>query len=144
MRKRSAIDLVNLVCGHQLGSGQYRTVFECRLNPDWVVKHDNQNNHSNIFELSMWQELQGTALGKWLAPVEWLSPCGYWLIQHRTQLIRPEELPAKVPAIFCDIKASNWGMLHGRPVCHDYGNNQLFTIARAYGGRLARAVWTKE
>lgn len=141
MEKRSAVDLVNLVCGAQIGRGAFRTVFECRLNPAWVVKHDTRHNHSNIFEYSMWRELEDTPLGKWLAPVEWLSNDGFWLIQRKTEPIRVSELPKKVPSIFCDLKGSNWGMLNGQPVCHDYGNSMLFSIARSHGGRLKKANW---
>lgn len=144
MEKQPAVDLVNLVCGPQLGRGAYRTVFECRLNPAWVIKHDTRDNHSNIFEFSLWRELEGTPLGKWLAPVEWLSNDGFWLIQRKTEPIRASELPDKIPALFCDMKVSNWGMLDGRPVCHDYGNSRLFALARSHGGRLAKTNWLED
>lgn len=141
MDKQAAVDLVNLVCGEQIGRGAYRTVFEYRLNPAWVVKHDTRDNNSNVFEHATWHELADTPLGNWLAPVEWISKDGYWIIQSKTEPIRRDELPSKVPAIFCDLKLENWGMLDGRPVCHDYGNSMLFVLARSFGGRLRRANW---
>lgn len=141
MEKKSAVDLVNLVCGREIGRGAYRTVFELRINPQWVIKHDTRENRSNIFEYSTWQELQDTPLRKWLAPCDWLSDDGYWLIQRKTEPIRSADLPKMIPAIFCDLKRENWGMLDGRPVCHDYGNSKLFAIARSHGGRLVKSNW---
>lgn len=141
VNKKTALDLVDLVCGPEIGRGVYRTVFECRLRHDLVIKHDNRGNHSNVLEYTMWQELADTPIGKWLAPVEWLSDDGIWLVQRKTELIRPSELPSKVPAIFCDLKLDNWGLLDGHPVCHDYGNSMLFSIAKGDGGRLVKANW---
>lgn len=141
MKKRSAVDLANLACGQVIGRGVYRTVFECRFNPAWVLKHDTQENHSNIFEHSMWSELQGTELEKWLAPIEWVSADGFWLVQHRTEPLRRADLPKRIPAIFCDLKLTNWGMLDGRPVCHDYGNSLLYSLARDHGAELVKARW---
>lgn len=141
MDKRSAIDLVDLVCGAQIGRGEFRTVFEHRINPEYVIKYDNKDNRSNVFEYAMWQELEFESISQWLAPTPWISPDGSWLIQRRTEPIRRSELPAKVPAIFCDLKLENWGMLDGKPVCHDYGNSMLFVLARSYGSRLKRANW---
>lgn len=142
MNKREAFDLVNLVCGEKIAQGAYRTVFEYRINPAWVIKHDNRNNHSNIFEHALWNEMIGTKLEQWLAPVEWISDDGYWLIQRRTEPIRRDELPAQVPAIFCDMKLENWGMLDGRPVCHDYGNSMVFSLVRSHGPKLVKAHWS--
>lgn len=141
MKKRSAVDLVNLACGAVVGRGVFRTVFECRFNPEWVLKHDTQENRSNIFEHSLWNELRGTALEKWLAPVEWISDDGFWLVQQKTEPLRRADLPKKVPSIFCDLKLANWGMLNGRPVCHDYGNSLLYALARKHGAALKNANW---
>lgn len=141
MDLKPAVDMVDLVCGGQIGSGVYRTVFECRLNSSWVVKHDSRDNHSNIFEHALWRELAETELGQWLAPVEFVSADGFWLIQHRTEPARLSDLPDKIPSIFCDLKIDNWGILNGRPVCHDYGNSMLFALARKHGPRLTNANW---
>lgn len=133
-------DLFNLLCGRMIGEGQYRKVFECHVLPGCVVKQDTRANFSNISEWELWTECEKSPLAKWLAPVLWLSPAGLWLIQKRTSPLTVRDLPARVPAIFADHKPENWGMLDGRPVCHDYGNHGAYRIARR-SKALIRASW---
>lgn len=137
----SSSDLFHLICGPLIGEGQYRQVFEHALDKSRVVKHDSGANFSNISEWELWGEVEGTSLEKWLAPVYWLSPRGLWLIQARTDPIRESELPKRVPSIFADLKASNWGLFQGRPVCHDYGNHAAYRIAAKHGKAMKRADW---
>jgi len=140
----SASDLFHLICGQMIGEGQYRQVFEHSLDKTKVMKHDSGKNWSNISEYQIWAEFQNTPIGKWLAPVDWVSARGLWLIQARTTPIAIGEFPKRVPAIFSDLKPSNWGMLNGRPVCHDYGNHALFTLVLKEASVLKRVVWEHE
>ncbi len=140
----AADDLFNLVCGDVIGRGQYRTVYEHHLRTECVIKHDNRGNYSNVLEFTLWKEVEGTPLEKWFAPVYWLSPGGIWLVQAKTEPLRAGELPKRVPAIFADLKAANWGWLNGRPVCHDFGNSQTYNLALAAAGNLLRAEWDKK
>ena len=126
-----AADLFNLLCGSEIGSGVYRTVYQCNMNPDWVVKKDTGENFSNIFEYQIYHEYEGTKLAKWLAPVHWLSQRGLWLMMTKTEPIPQSKLPKKIPAIFADTHPGNWGWLNGRVVCHDYGNNRIFHLAKS-------------
>lgn len=142
MNQADTDDLINLLCGKQLGSGQYRTVFQCAIDPGRVVKHDNGNNFSNINEWQVYKEFEGTEVEQWLAPVFWLSPLGLWLIQAKTTPIPDGQLPDKIPAIFADTKAENWGIYQGRPVCHDYGNHNVYNLARRGALTLKRADWS--
>jgi hypothetical protein len=135
-------DLFYLLCGEVVGRGQYRTVYTSHLNPEWVIKKDSGGNFSNISEWQLYDELRETKLGKWLAPVHWVSPRGLWLIQARTEPIQKKQIPKKVPALFADLKPGNWGMLDGKPVCHDYGNNYLYVLARKHGGKLRKAYFS--
>ena len=141
MNQDDTDDLVNLLCGKLLGQGQYRKVFQCAIEPAHVVKHDSGHNFSNINEYQVFSEFTGTELEQWLAPVIWLSPRGLWLIQAKTTPIIEADLPTKIPAIFADTKAENWGSYQGRPVCHDYGNHNVFNLARRSGATLKRAQW---
>ncbi|OGB23337.1 MAG: hypothetical protein A3I66_01340 [Burkholderiales bacterium RIFCSPLOWO2_02_FULL_57_36] len=137
----SATDLFRLICGPELGSGQYRQVYEHIFDKKLVVKHDSGTNWSNVNEFQIWCEFRDTPLGKWLAPVEWISPRGLWIVQARTKPIPIGKFPKKVPALFADLKPSNWGMYKGRPVCHDYGNHSLYTVGRASVSQLKPVVW---
>lgn len=137
-------DLLNLVCGEMIGEGQYRQVFNCHLNPDWVIKKEKalNTNHSNIYEFGLYSEFMDTEFGRrWLAPIKWLSPRGLWLIQMKTQPVPDGLLPKQIPTLFCDLKRTNWGMLNGRVVCHDYGNNGMFKNLRPNVKRMKKATW---
>lgn len=136
----SSSDLFGLLCGAEIGRGEYRSVYQHRMDDKLVVKHDTCENWSNVHEFTLYRELQDTPLGKWLAPAYWLSPRGIWLIQAKTTPIEIGNYPKRVPAIFADLKPSNWGMFEGRPVCHDYGNNRVYTLAKVAGKVLQRVA----
>ena len=139
LEAEQSADLFHLLCGKLIGEGCYRKVFSCNILPDCVVKQDTRANFSNISEYELWTELEKTSLAKWLAPVVWLSPGGLWLIQKRTQPIGALKLPTRIPSIFADDKAENWGVLNGRIVCHDYGNHSGYKIiSNAWRQRPAR------
>jgi hypothetical protein len=72
-----------------------------------------------------------------------LSPRGFWLIQAKTTPLKGKDFPKRIPAIFADTKDTNWGMYKGRPVCHDYGNNSVYTLAKATGKKLVAATWER-
>lgn len=141
LSQESSSDLFHLFCGEKLGEGIYREVFQHALDETRVIKLDNRKNWSNVHEFSMWVDLQHTELGKWMAPVYWMSPSGIWLIQAKTTPIPDNKLPKQVPAVFTDLKSSNWGMYKGRPVCHDYANNLAYSLAAGSGKRMKTANW---
>jgi hypothetical protein len=117
-------DLMNLMCNTLLGSGQYRHVYSGKQDATLVFKYEREvGRNCNQTEWEMWMEMKNHELGKWLAPCIAISPDARWLIQHRTEPLQYAQLPDKIPRIFCDTKIENWGMLDGRVVCHDYGNN---------------------
>lgn len=122
-------DGFNLLCGKQLGSGISRKVFECRLDPTLVVKvqHDDTKPPlENMMEFEVWQSAMMTEFAKWFAPCTLISTTGRILLQKRTFPTR--DLPLKVPAFFTDLKPENWGLLDGKPVCHDYALNQIMEV----------------
>lgn len=121
-------DLFAALCGEKLGEGQYRHVYAHRSRPDLVVKiEQGARSWSNIEEWNVWREAQDfPKLTDWFAPCEWISGCGSVLLQKRTSPVRDDELPKQLPAFFCDLKRDNFGMLNGKFVCHDYGNNRLY------------------
>jgi len=117
-------DFFNLACGKEIGYGHSRKVFDCNLNPDWVVKVEIEEFHrsfGNVIECSYWDNNKySDKIAKWLAPCHFLSPDGKILIQSKTQPVRDCELPEKLPSFLTDIKKSNFGLLNGNLVCHDY------------------------
>lgn len=144
MKKSDAVELVDMICGDVIGRGAYRTVFEYRLDPTMVIKHDTGEAHSNLWEFYIWKEVQFTEMSKWFAPVKWMSPGGTWLVQARTVPLREGEFPERIPKMFVDTKASNWGLLNGVPVCHDFGHTRVIDLGLKQGKQLTTAHWRQE
>lgn len=119
-----SLDFLHLFTGNVLGAGVYRTVYECSVRPDLVVKIEIGSRHfQNITEYEVWDEWSGSPkVAKWLAPCEAISACGTILLQKRTSPVPEGKFPAKLPTFLTDTKRANYGMLGKRFVCHDYGS----------------------
>lgn len=118
-------DAFNLLCGNKIGGGIHRTVFECRLRPDLVVKVEDSGDwryFANVHEMKFWSDNQYTPkIAKWLTPCEFLSPDGRVLLQRRVEPLRStDKLPDKIPSFLTDVKRDNFGILDGNVVCFDY------------------------
>lgn len=134
-------DAFNLLCGDKIGAGISRTVFECRLRNNLVVKveqDDGWRSFANVVESRFWTEHKHSKkIAEWLAPCEYLSPDGRILLQQRCDPVPLSfSMPSKVPAFLSDLKRRNFGLLHGRLVCVDYA----LTCATP-SIRLERAFW---
>lgn len=117
-------DLLRLILGEELGIGVNRRVYVNKLDEDTVVKVelDPGRLFQNVAEWRVWEDVVENDYARpWLAPCREISPSGVFLIQERTTPIAPADFPDRVPNWLSDLKTSNWGMLLGRPVCHDYG-----------------------
>lgn len=138
-----AFDLFQLLTdrGRLIGSGISRHVYPYGLDPTrLVIKFEQEENHQNVTEWQIWNRVEHTDLAKWFAPVEAISPCGRILIQRRTMPCQTDrKLPDRVPAFFSDIKIDNWGMLKGKPVCHDYGFHLM--LEKGMTKRMKKAYW---
>jgi hypothetical protein len=106
--------------GKKLGEGVSRTVFECKFNPDYVVKVSTSYDTQNPTEHRTWQRFKDVPkVAKWLAPVDQISACGRVIVQRRTRpLLRP---PTTIPNFLGDLKVQNFGMIDGKCVAHDFG-----------------------
>jgi hypothetical protein len=118
-------DAFNLLCGDKLGEGIHRTVFECRVRPDLVVKAETHQLHryfANVMEMKFWSDNEHDPnVARWLAPCRYLSPDGRILLQERAESLPASyRLPARLPAFLTDIKRSNFGLIKRRLVCVDY------------------------
>lgn len=138
-------DAFNLFCGEKIGSGVYRDVYECRVNPDLVVKVEivpegGWRTFSNVAEMKFWNEYSHSkSIARWLAPCEYLSPDGYILLQRRCEPVTRADLkrlPTRLPEFLEDIKLENFGWLNGKLVCVDYAINTLEAMTK-----LKKVTW---
>lgn len=134
-------DAFNLLCGKLIGEGIHRSVYECRLRPDLIVKVEYNTDFrqfANVHECAFWDEWQNKPdVAKWLAPCEYLSPDGRLLLQRRCEPVpRDYWLPAKLPAFLSDLKRANFGILNGKLVCVDYALN-----VTSASSRMIKAEW---
>lgn len=137
----------NLLCGKKIGSGMSRTVFECTLLPDCVVKVETDPQmFQNIIEWETWHTVKNMNAAKWFAECGWISPNGRILIQERTRPPAPNEFLLEIPIWFTDTKKSNWGMANTNSgdkqvlVCHDYGTSLMLQKGTTTK-RLKKADW---
>lgn len=135
-------DIKHTLRGKKISHGASRSVYECRLRKDLVVKIETKGqSFSNATEWQIWQEAEYYGITEWLAPCEFISPSGIVLIQKKTT---PAPLdfvyPIEIPAFFADIKKENFGLLEGRLVCHDYGNHHCFRLA-LQNKKLQKVEW---
>lgn len=134
-------DIFHILCGKVLGIGVARTVYECRLREDLVVKIETPvKSFQNVNEWLFWEAWNTDKdISRWLAPCVDISPCGTTLLQKRTATALTTKYPAMMPKFLTDLKRSNYGMYKGKLVCHDYG----LVIASAYTG-LRKAKWWQD
>lgn len=137
-----AHELFNTICNKKIGGGMSREVFSSKLLPNSVIKCESgQRIFQNQFEWEIWQNIGYSALGKkWLAPCEWISPCGSVLIMKKTT--PAVKYPDKMPAFLTDFKHTNYGMYKGRLVCHDYGTAHFLNVGLTK--RMKKADWYEE
>lgn len=140
-------DLISFVTGKKLGVGIGRNVYEWPFDPKYVLKIESTSmSFQNVREYEIWQEIQYRKdIAKWFAPCDWISPCGIYMLQRKTEQIPQSEYPQKVPSFFFDQKYSNFGVIvengKRRFVAHDYGT---FSLTNGLSGRFKKADWYKE
>ncbi len=126
--------------GKRIGRGMSRDVYEHKYLPEtFVIKVERRSGHfQNVKEHENWRQVSFMDISTWFAPCVRISRCGRFLMMRKTVTIEDSQLPQRVPGCFTDFKASNWGILCGRPVCHGYGL-MLFTVRtrmrKSYFGR---------
>lgn len=125
-------DFIDFFCGDCIGSGESRNVYEFRYNPKLVVKIDASNGKFfNIREWEVWDQIKDLypKQATFLAPCMSISNAGKIMLQRKTTpIISYNKLPKKIPYFLADTKVSNWGMLDGRAVCHDYANHNFYEV----------------
>lgn len=131
-------DFTDMFVGGLIAHGNSRSVYDYRLNKNYVIKIDRSGQFDNVSEWDIWHNLKDKPeVAKFLAPCIHISSCGRVLIQRKTKPVKSEDLPEQVPAFFHDLKLQNWGKIGKNVVCHDYANHSFFTM----GMDLVKAEW---
>ena len=131
-------DFFHLMMGDVLGAGEFRIVYEHLHREDLVLKWEpNAHSFQNIMEWDFWHDNKhDKKVARWLAPCEFISPCGIILVQRKTTKPERSQYPNVVPEFLTDLKRRNFGMLKGKLVAHDYGLHNVKVPTR-----LKKATW---
>lgn len=135
----------SFLVGEKLGEGTARQVFEIRASNYQILKIQ----FSDIFpwqnhnECELYHIIKNTSLEKWFAPVFSVSDCRRLMVMGRTRPAIASEYPARIPAIFKDLKPENFGILlsNGKFVCHDYGINSAIHLG-INNRKMQKVVWS--
>jgi hypothetical protein len=116
-------ELFTMMVGDILGAGEFRIVYNHMHRTDLVLKFEpNAQCFQNIAEWEFWHDnKKNKKVAQWLAPCEYISPCGIVLAMKKTTKPQLIDYPKRVPEFLTDLKRTNFGMLGGRMVAHDYG-----------------------
>lgn len=138
-----ARDLWALTTGREVGSGVARRVFAYHPDPSLVLKvEDGAGDFQNVAEWHVWQAVKDTKWAKWFAPVHSISANGALLLMKRTEPAGLSDYPARLPVFMTDIKRSNFGMLDGQLVAHDYGTVPLVMLGTGMSARTRKVEWS--
>ena len=133
-------DIATLLIGDKISEGSARSVYQCKLRPDFVVKIENvARSFQNIEEFNTWEMVRDTDYAKWFAPVEYISTCGIAMLMKKTESGPMFAYPEQMPAFFTDLKYGNFGWLEDRLVCHDYGIHLMRNTGLTK--RMRKANW---
>ena len=101
-----------------LGEGKHRRTYVHPDDETLVIKVIKTDRSKNLDEFRNCRLINRSGMGHWIAQVIELLDGGNVLVMERVvPLTRP---PDEIPKFFRDTRVSNWGLLNGRPVCHDY------------------------
>jgi hypothetical protein len=139
-------DLYHLCAGEYLGQGISRTVHVFLPDPTWVIKFEHAGySFQNVNEWELWNAIKTIkSVQASFAPCRLIANTGTILLQKRTTPATIKMLPKRIPVWFTDLKVSNWGMLDGRPVCHDYGTHHTVLANYAISAKTRKADWWDE
>jgi len=109
--------------GELIGEGDHRRVYAVKGTNDYVFKVAKPRSiWANFAEYDFWDAMKNTALEKYIAPCQSISPGGRILCMRRAaRLARPCEVPKMLPRCFSDTHRGNIGILDGKAVVIDYG-----------------------
>lgn len=110
-------------CGKLLGEGSYRSVYELKIDPRYVVKIEKDPQDGNFCNVSEYRNYMDYTycemVKKWLAPILTINETGQVMVQRRVKM-KWEDYPSHVPEWFTDTHPGNFGFIGNRFVCIDY------------------------
>lgn len=133
-------DCAGMAIGKKLGNGVGRQVFVYELNPRYVMKIE-QAGFQNVIEWEIWRATHDTKFSRWFAPARHISGLGSILLMERTLPAPRSAFPKKMPEFLGDLKYSNFGLLNGKLVCHDYGKLSNMLCAIPAKVKMRKAGW---
>lgn len=130
------------LCGKHISTGCTRDVYECKLNPNFVIKIQYCYGFHNAIEFEVWEAIQfADWWAKWFAASIFISKTGRVMVQERVEFNRPaKEYPKRIPRFFTDIKLNNYGFIEDQLKCVDYGN-VLSMLTGFMDKKMRRAKW---
>lgn len=131
-------DWMNCGLGKKIGTGIGRQVFVYDLNPQFVIKVE-ESGYQNVIEYELWNAVKDTPYRKWFAPVRHMSGMGTILLMDRTLPAPRKAYPKRMPVFLGDYKYSNYGLLNGKLVCHDYGS--MICATNGLSKKMRKADW---
>ena len=122
----------NMMVGDIIGAGDFRIVYGHAQRDDLVLKWEpNARSFQNVAEWEFWQDnKENKRIARWLAPCEFISPCGIILAMKKTTKPERSQYPKMMPEFLADLKRTNFGLLDGRLVAHDYGLYNVDTLTK--------------
>lgn len=131
--------VLRFLLGKRIGKGAYRRVYRVAHDEDVVLKLEYcDNEFCNVIEWKVWNAVKDTPLEEWFAPCMDIDLMGVALIQKKTVPFESDRQfkdhvekfhNGKLPSFFDDVHYGNFGIRHGRLVCHDYGFNHFLDEA---------------
>lgn len=124
IQNKTLKQVIKNACGEKIGSGLFRDVYVLKHNPEYVVKIERDMSQAGFVNAMEWrnyiQHRDWTLLAPFVAPCEIINEKGNILIQRRAYAGRRKDYPKYIPAVFTDLKLSNFGWIEGQFVCFDY------------------------
>lgn len=132
------------LCGDLIGQGLYRDVYVLKQYPDFVVKIEVDMSKGTFANVTEWRNYINNKEWKWFS--KWLAPCvlidttGKVLIQKRVRHRRRKDYPKYLPALFTDLKLSNFGWIGDNFVCCDYSFFPIYFL-KVGSSKMKVAKW---
>lgn len=114
------------ICGEMIGRGTFRDVYECKINPLFVVKIERDPSIGMFANATEWRNWHNnrhwTFINKWLAECILINETGQVMIQRRVNWDgkKRKDYPNKIPYLLTDTKVANFGWIGDQFVCCDY------------------------